>query len=163
LLARRRPWIGERRYRFVAIAALLVPGLALLAVGAAELAWIWLIPAAAVALAPAWVGAIVALLPAALVLAPGQLREAAWNGFLPTSIPLAGWLAVLLAPAWAAAAAAFRRATPAARPLGSLVFVVGCGLAVTIGAIALVLGHPTCSSTEFQQFQLACEQLKTWP
>ncbi|MDQ3341885.1 MAG: M28 family metallopeptidase, partial [Myxococcota bacterium] len=98
VVARIRPWIGARRYLVVAIVTLLVFGVLLLAIGAAELAWIWLVPAVCASAAPfvgrAKIIALVpTLLPALLVLAPSQLREAAWNGFASRGMPLVGWIA----------------------------------------------------------------------
>jgi len=166
VIARVRPWAGSRRYLAIAIAWSLAIGVALVAVGAAELAWIWLVPAAALALAPrlgfaSIISVIVAALPVALVLAPAQLREAAWNGFLPTSVPLAGWLAVgsvspLTALAWWLRS---RRTSP----LGTLGLAVGCALAVAVGATGLGLARPRCSALEFERFQLACERSLMWP
>src|SRR3569623_1530046 len=52
IVARRVAWIGVRRYLAIAIVLCALSGAALLALGAAELAWIWLVPAAAHALAP---------------------------------------------------------------------------------------------------------------
>jgi hypothetical protein len=167
LVARRWSWSGDRRYLAFAALCLLAFGVALYAIGAPELAWVWLVPAATVALAPRLPRVIAplalapSLLPAILVLAPGQLREAAWNGFLPLSLPLAAWIAVLGAPAAACAAWGLRRAAPG--PLGSLVLALGCGLAVLAGALVTSLPHPTCTASEFHQFHLACEQVLTWP
>src|SRR5207248_2978688 len=86
LTARFAPWVGERRYLVLAIAPLLVVGIALALVGAAELAWIALVPAAICALAPALrraspIAIVVAALPGTFALTPKQLHEAAWNGF----------------------------------------------------------------------------------
>jgi hypothetical protein len=167
LLARRAPWIGRQRYIAVAVAVLLAFGGALLAVGAPELAWIWLVPAALAALAPrvgifAPLALIPTLLPAVLVLAPDQVREAAWNGFLPPSLPLAAWVAGLLVPP-AAAAAWWLRGRVGQGPLGSLVLALGCALAVVAGSVVISVTHPRCTAAEFHQFQLACEQARTWP
>jgi hypothetical protein len=161
--ARARPWIGRDRYLALAIAIPLAAGIAWLAAGAAELAWIWLIPAAALAFTRRWpVMAIAALLPAVLVLAPGQLREAAFNGFLPEGIPLAVWLAALGAPAVAAAAYLARRGSGLG-PLGTFVLVVGCGLAVIGGASVVLLSHPACNSAQFQKLHVACTSSAGWP
>jgi hypothetical protein len=167
LLARRAPWIGRRRYLAVAVATLLAFGGALLAVGAPELAWIWLVPAALAALAPRLgpfspLGLIPTLLPAVLVLAPDQVREAAWNGFLPPSLPLAAWVAGLLVPP-AAAAAWWVRGRMGLGPLGSLLLTLGCALAVPAGIVVISVTHSGCTAAEFHQFQLACEQARTWP
>jgi hypothetical protein len=95
-----------------------------------------------------------------LVLAPGQLREAAWNGFLPTGLPLAAWLAVLLAPVFAMIAWWLRARRG---PLGSLILTLGSAVAVVVGIASAAVAEPVCSAAEFRQFQLACEQVRTWP
>jgi hypothetical protein len=162
--SRLRPWIGRDRYLALAIGIPLATGLVWLATGAAELAWIWLVPAAALALTRRWPpAAIAALLPAALVLMPAQLREAAWNGFLPGAVPLAIWLAALGAPAVAAAAYLARRRGSGPGPLGTFVLVVGCGLAVIAGASVVLLARPACNSAQFERFSLACTSSAGWP
>jgi hypothetical protein len=166
-VARFRPWTGSARYAALAIAAPLAIGLAWLVAGAAELAWIWLVPAAALAVAvrvrhlriPA---AALALLPAVLVLYPAQVREAAWNGFLPVALPLAVWVGVLALPAAAATAWITRRGS-AAGPLGTLVLVVGAALAVLAGGSSVVLSRPACNAAQFNNFQLACTRGAGWP
>jgi len=162
LVARRWPWTGDRRYLWAATLGLLAFGVLFFALDAPELAWVWLVPAATVPLAPR-VGRIAllpVLLPPILVLAPAQLREAAFNGFLPP-LPLAALIAIVCAPTFAAAGWLFRRT--ALGPLGSLVLALGCALAVTSGALVLWISRPACSPAEFQQFHLACEQVGTWP
>ncbi|HEU4728688.1 MAG TPA: M28 family metallopeptidase [Kofleriaceae bacterium] len=164
-LARRfAPWVGAVRYLAVAIALPLAVGLGCLFVGAAELAWIWLVPAAACAIAPRlgrFGGAAIAaaLLPGVLVLAPDQLREAAWNGFLPTAIPLAAWIAgVALAPL--ATLAWWVRRSPPPGPLGTFVLPVGCGLAIILGIVATLGTRLPCTSRQFHDFSLACEVMR---
>src|SRR5207302_527056 len=98
------------RWALIAFELVLI-ALLVLGLGAPELAWIWLVPAAIAALLPR-VGIVALLLPVVLVLAPDQLREAAWNGFLPASVPLAAWLAVLGAPVALAVGHAVRRSGP---------------------------------------------------
>jgi hypothetical protein len=106
--------------------------------------------------------ALLALLPAVLVLLPGQLREAAWNGFLPSAVPLAVWVSVLCLPAAAAAAWIIRRGSGVG-PLGTLVLVVGAGLAAIGGGSNVLLARPACNSSTFEQFQLACTRGAGWP
>ncbi len=162
LVARRvRPWVGEQRYLAVAITIPLVSGLAVLAIGAAELAWIWLVPAAVIALAPRLgpgrvIAPLAASLPLVLVLAPEQLREAAWNGLWPLDLPLAVWLAVFGLPVAAAVAWLLRRRGPSG-PLGAFVLPMGCLLSVIAGVIVVSQAHPPCSAADFKQFHLACE------
>lgn len=161
VLRRMRPWIGELRYLVVAASIPLVVGTALLAIGAAELAWIWLVPAAVIALAPRiaiarWLSPLAAALPALLVLSPNQLREAAWNGFLPPTTSLALLLAVFIVPV-AAVVAYLARRRGATGPLGSFVLPVGCLLSVIAGVVLVSRAHPRCTGPDFNQFHLACE------
>ncbi|HET9993459.1 MAG TPA: M20/M25/M40 family metallo-hydrolase, partial [Kofleriaceae bacterium] len=138
IVARRFAWIGTRRYLAAALAPLAAVGIALVALGAAELAWIWLVPAAALAIAPRLPRALAALatatslLPAVLVLWPNQLLEARWNGFWIAGVPLAAWVVVLVAPG-AGAVAWWLRSRPARGPLGTLVLAVGCGVSALAG------------------------------
>ncbi|MEO6773066.1 MAG: M20/M25/M40 family metallo-hydrolase, partial [Kofleriaceae bacterium] len=138
LVARRFVWIGARRYLVAAVVPLVALGTALVALGAAELAWIWLVPACALAVAPrlprplAAVAAATAVLPAVLVLWPNQVLEARWNGFWVPGVPLAAWVVVLGAPALGAAAW-WLRSRPARGPLGTLVLAVGCGVSALAG------------------------------
>ncbi len=159
--ARFAPWIGDRRYLAIAIALPLSLGLGCLVVGAAELAWIWLVPAACAALAPRLgrlgiLAIAVGVSPVLLVLAPNQLREAAWNGFWPIGIPLAAWVAgMALGPL--AGFAWWVRQRPTAGPLGTLVLPVGCGLATIVGIVLLLQAPLPCSPKQFHDFHLACE------
>ncbi|MGN6104246.1 MAG: M28 family peptidase [Kofleriaceae bacterium] len=161
LAARLAPWIGERRYLRLALVVPLVSGLSLAFVGAAELAWIWLVPAALLAVAPRLgrarlVAVAGALVPAALILAPSQLREAVWNGFWPVGVPLSVVLAALVAPA-VAAAAWYLRSRLHTGPLGTLVLPVGCAVAISVGTVMLVRLDRPCSGPQFHEFHLACE------
>lgn len=169
--ARYRPWVGTTRYRAFAIASSLAIGLAWLAAGAAEIAWIWLVPAAALALVRRTsgrhaLGAIAAvattLLPVVLVLAPAQVREAAWNGFLSPAVPPAVWVGVLSIPVVAAVAWLARRGSGTG-PLGTFVLAVGCGLAVIGGATGVLASRQTCNLAQFEHFQLACDRVSGWP
>jgi len=155
------PWVGARRYLALAIAVPLAVGLGWLLLGAAELAWIWLVPAAACAIAPrlgrAGLAAVaLSALPGALTLTPDLLREAAWNGFLPDGLPLAAWLAAFLA-APLAAASWWMRKGPTPGPLGTLVLPVGSGLAIAAGVVVVLHARPPCNPMEFRAFHLACE------
>jgi hypothetical protein len=160
-VARVRPWRGVQRYRALAAITCALAGTTLLVAGAAEIAWIWLVPAAVIAIMPtraALVAVVASALPATVVLYPAQLREAAWNGFLPTSLPLTLWLGILCAPT-AATIAWWLRGRRAAGPLGTLVLGLGCGLAVVSGLVLAVTFDPTCSPMKFESFQLACERV----
>ena len=161
LVARVRPWIGARRYLVVAIVTLLVFGLFTLAVGAAELAWIWLVPAACAGAAPALgrariVAVLPTLLPTLLVLAPAQLREAAWNGFAPPGMPLVGWVLLVGVPPIAALAYALRERRHSG-PLGTFVLPLGWALAITIGTVMEIRYNAPCSALRFHELHLTCE------
>jgi len=162
LVVRRiRGWVGALRYLAVAALVPLAIGGGLLAVGAAELAWIWLVPAAIISLAPRlgpmrWLAPLAASLPLVLVLAPNQLREAAWNGFLPTYIPLAALIVVFTLPVTASLAWLLRN-RGATGPLGAFVLPMGCLLSVTAGVVLVSRAHPPCSGGDFSKFHLACE------
>lgn len=161
LVARFRPWIGARRYLAVSIIALLAFGVFWFAVGAPELAWIWLVPAACASVAPSLgrakiVALVPTLLPALLVLAPSQLREAAWNGFASPSVPLVGWLAIVGIPPLAAAAYAFRDREHSG-PLHTFVFAVAALVAVSVGAALVFRDEPPCSAAQFHELHLTCE------
>ena len=161
-VARLAPWTGAQRYLAVAIVLLLAPGAALLALGAAELAWIWLVPAAVASSAPALPRALrlfalaPTLLPALLVLAPAQLREAAWNGFAPPGLPLVGWILVVGIPP-VAAAGYWLRDRGHSGPLGAFVIPVGWALAIGLGLLMLLRDEPPCTPAEFQRLHLGCE------
>jgi len=160
-VARVRPWLGGQRYRALAAITCAFTGCVLLVAGAAELAWIWLVPAFVIAIAPHRIAALsiaLAALPLWGVLHPLQLREAAWNGFLPLSLPLSLWLGIVGAPtiltiAW------WLRVRRTSGPLGTLVLGVGCGLAVVFGLAFAVTSDPRCSSAKFESFHLACERV----
>ncbi len=171
LAARFAPWVGADRYLAVAVTLPLAIGLCFLALGAAELAWIWIVPAAVIALAPrgraGLVTVAVTLLPAALVAAPDQLREAAWNVFAPATVPLVAWLAATLLPVAAAVAWYLRHAaTHPTRPrpagaLSTLVLPLGWALAMIIGILMLAIHEPPCSAAQFHEFHLGCEA-RSW-
>jgi Peptidase family M28 len=161
LVARFRPWIGARRYLVVAIAILVAFGIFWLAVGAAELAWVWLVPAIIASTAP-FVGRAKplalapTLLPLLLVLAPSQLREAAWNGFLPPTVPLAAWLAMVALPPLAACTYMLRDRGHSG-PLGTFVLSMGWALAIVIGGGMEFCYQPPCTASRFQELHLTCE------
>jgi hypothetical protein len=162
-VARLSAWRGEFRYLAASMISLAIIGMALLAVGAAELAWVWLVPAASLAIAPrlgrfAFVPVLTTLLPVMLVLNGSQLREAAWNGFLPPALPLTASLALFAIPAVAGAAYLLRRVR-ASGPMGTLALGLGCGLLLGAGLVVAVTGSPTCTGAEFKAFHLACERV----
>lgn len=163
LVTRFAPWGGERRYLAVAVIAMIAIGVGWLVAGAAELAWIWLIPAALAALAPrlgraGWIAIVPLALPIALVLAPDQVRESAWHRFLPTSLPFAAWIALLSFPSLAGLAW-YLRARDRSGPLGTFILPVGCLLAMLVGTVLAVSSSAPCTAAQFHDFHLACEVL----
>lgn len=164
IVARFAPWRGEGRFLAVAALLPLAIGIAWLAAGAAEVAWVWLVPAAAIAIAPlthrlfAPIAVVLAALPIVLVPYPDRLREAIWNGFLPVTIPLAALVGLLGISVAAALAWALRRRAEAG-PMGTLVLGLGCGLAVIAGIVVAVTGPEPCTPVEFVRFLLACERV----
>jgi hypothetical protein len=183
VVARLWPWRGESRYLAVASVVPLAIGLAWLAIGAAEVAWVWLVPAAAIALAPlvprtsapvrstplralsafaprvvVVVSVLATALPIALVLDPHRLREAEWNGFLPVSVPLAATVGLFGIPVVAAVAWALRRRTHHG-PMGTLVLGLGCGLLAIAGLVVALTAPAPCTPAEFVEFLLACERV----
>ena len=162
-IRRLAPWLGDQRYLVCGTIVLAVIGTALLVLGAAEIAWIWLVPALALALAPrlraaAPLAIAVTLLPLVLVLHPFQLREAAWNGFFPRSLPLAAWLGFLAIPLTLGLAWWLRRRRLAG-PLGTLVLPVGCGLAILVGLVVAITADVPCTAAEFDSFHMACRRV----
>jgi Peptidase family M28 len=170
IVARIAPWRGDGRYLAIATLVPLAIGLVWFAVGAAELAWVWLVPAAALAVAPLVAGAsvparlavaiavVLAALPLPLAQSLGPQREGVWNGFLPVTVPLAGLVGLVGIPAAAAAAWALRR-RPTSGPVGTLVLGVGAGLLVISGVVVAVTQPVLCSSLKFVEFLLACERV----
>lgn len=185
-VARFAPWRGESRYLAVAALLPLVLGLAWLVLGAAELAWAWLVPAAAIAVAPLIAGStapaprpgrsladvvpmtlrragvalavLASVIPLTAVLHPHRLREAVWNAFLPPAVPLSLAVGLFGIPVAAAIAWALRRRTTTG-PMGTLVLGMGCGLLVIAGLVVAVTAPAACTPAEFIVFVLACERV----
>lgn len=161
LVTRFAPWGGERRYLAVGVIAMVAIGGAWLIAGAAELAWIWLIPAAFAALAPrlgraGWIALLPLALPVGLVLAPDQVRESAWHRFLPTDLPFGVWITLLSFPSFAGLAW-YLRARDRSGPLGTFILPMGCLLAMLVGSLLVVSASPPCTAAQFHDFHLACE------
>lgn len=159
VLGRFKRWTGAHRYRMLAALTCLVVGLLVLAIGAAELAWIWLVAAAAIAVLPAPLALVLSLLPAVLVLQPLQLREANWQMILPPSLPIEVVVSIFLVPPIATAASWLRSGRTHIGPLGSLVLTMGFGLLLIGGLVVAVTQHPPCSAAEFEEFRLACDRV----
>jgi phosphoglycerol transferase MdoB-like AlkP superfamily enzyme len=165
--ARFAPWKGSRRYLALAIVVPLALGVVMLGAGAAELAWIWLVPAAALALAPrlgrfAPLALALALLPCVLLLRENQLVEAAFNGFLPSGVPLVAWIATLGIPSLAGVGW-WARTHQTTGPLVTLILPMGCGLSAVLGLTVLGSTPIACSAAKFEQFPAACARASIWP
>jgi hypothetical protein len=163
-IARWWTWRGDARYLALAVLAPLALGTLLLVLGAAELAWPFLLSALAIAalpVLPRWlvpVALVTSALPLLLLLYPLRLREAAWNGFYPPDLPLAAALGFFAAPTVAAIGFVLRR-RPSPGPMGTLVLGVGCGLAVLVGLVVAVTLPNSCTAVKFARFHLACERV----
>lgn len=135
------PWIGGARYLAIAIGFPLLLGTGLWIAGAPEIAWIWLVPAAVIALAPrlgraGLVAVPMSLVPAVFVMRPNQLREILFNGFASAETPLAYWIATF--GICAAATGAWYLRGKGLGPLGTLVLTLGSALAVVTGVVLLL-------------------------
>jgi hypothetical protein len=161
VVARVKPWTGSERYLVMCVAWLFAFGVVWLAIGAAEIAWVWLVPALCAALSPVLgrarvLGLIPTLLPAVLVLAPAQLREAVWNQFASPQMPLVSWIALVAIPPIAGAAYALR-ARGHSGPLGVFILPVGWTLAIAVGLIMVFRYQSPCTASQFQEMSLTCE------
>jgi len=178
LVARFSPWRGESRFGAVATLMPLAVGGFWFAVGAPEVAWVWLVPAAAIALAPliplptarasmlvrivtrlaVAIAVALSALPIVLALHPDRLREAVWNGFLPVNVPITALLALLGIPVAGATSWALRRRNTAG-PMGTLVLGLGCALLVIAGLVVTITSPEPCTPAEFARFLLACDRV----
>ena len=149
------PWTGAQRYRAIGAIVPLLAGVALLVFDAPELAWIFLVPAALIASAPAPIAIIAAALPGVVLLHPFLLREAYWNGFLPPNIPLAAWVGVLAIPL-AATLGLAARSLPTRRSV-TIGLAVLATLAVATSLALTFTSKPECKPDAFKARSLACE------
>jgi hypothetical protein len=158
-----RPVTGQDRWLAAAIAPPLVLGIVTLALGAPELAWLWLLPAAGFA-AMRWLRRFAArlalaglsLLPLLGIASPAHLREAVFNGFWPPGVPLAAYLAVIFVPygaviAWTVRGAARRWPR---RPRWAWAIVAALGVAAVA---ALTIPSTQCTAAAFARAWLSCE------
>jgi hypothetical protein len=166
-VARRWAWGGPDRWALAAAGWNLVLGGGAVAIGAAELAWVWLVPAAALAWLPrvgatvagriaAGVAVVVALAPTAAILDPAFARELVFHGFLPTSLPITAWVAVhgiTAALVGAHLAGRIRSWGPGASFAAPVVAVA----LIAAGALALATASPACTAAELAGAGLACE------
>lgn len=165
VVARVKPWRGAERYLAVCVAWLFAFGIVWLSIGAAEIAWVWLVPALCAAAASALgragviarvVALLPAVLPALLVLAPAQLREAVWNGFASPEMPLVAWIALVAIPPITAATYLLRNRGHSG-PLGAFTLPLGCALAILVGVIMVFRYESPCSVSQFHELSLTCE------
>jgi Peptidase family M28 len=152
---------GERRFLIAAVALLLLLGGTAGALDAWELAWLWLVPAALLAIAPrcgsaGWVPLSLAAAASCLLVGPHHLREAMFNGFFSSSIPLALWLTVTFLP-HALAYLWWRACRPRPGPgREALALLLGL-LAVAAGTALYVTILPVCTPDSFAARGLSCE------
>ena len=161
------PWFSRRPIGSSGTRTLIAAGtssmlglLLLLLVGVFELAWLPLLLGAglAVTLRPgkrwAIAGWTAAVIPVLLVLAPGFVREASYNGFLPAGVPMTAVLAVVTFPlSLAAFDLAGRRWPPRASPVVTALLV-----ALVVTTAILATRPPPCSADAFERDGLACER-----
>jgi Peptidase family M28 len=153
---------GERRFLFAAIAYFLVIGGAAAALDGWELAWIWLLPAALLALAPrlgrfGWAALLVAVVPTCALLGPDHLREAMFQGFFPPALPLAGWI-ILHALPHALAAIWWYGPRPRPGPGREAISLALSVAAIALGTSLLVTLRPLCTPERFDLAGLSCER-----
>jgi hypothetical protein len=165
-VARWRPWAGPARFAAAAAVWNLLIGAFLVVIQAAELAWLWLAPAALLAWAPrlaegrgrivAAIAVVLALVPTLPLVAPGLLRELYFHGFLPESVPVTA----LVALHGITAALALAHLASQVRSWGpGLTFAVPAAavVAIAIGTLALATYEPPCEGGELPLRKLACE------
>jgi len=161
---RRAP--GQSRYLAFAIVLPLLVGLTCIAVGAPEIAWTTLWISAAFG-GLAWTRSLrsalpvfgLSLFPLVGALAPAFLREAVFNGFWRSGMPLTGYLAVLLLPHTFALIYLCRRfggPLPHRGRAARLAVAIPIVLIVA-AALWLVVPGPRCSGPAFERQGLACE------
>lgn len=156
----RHPIGSDGRRTLVGAVMCAVLGVALLGVGVFELAWLPLLAGAGLALTlrpqTLWVvmGWIAAALPPALALAPGMVREATYNGFLPPETPITILLAIVTFPLGLAAFDLAGRPWPArAKRIATASL-----LALVVATGALATRSPPCPVEQFERDGLACER-----
>lgn len=161
LCARWRRPVGENRYLMAALFCYLLVGAGLLIVNTPELACLPLLSAGLISLlrvvrrAPVVLAIyLLSALPLLWPLSPDFLREAVYNGFFRREIPVAGFLAVLLAPASLTGFYVARRLAAVVRDRVALGILAVCCLAA---ALAVYLHEPTCSGALFDAYNLTCE------
>ncbi len=166
LVTRRRPVPGRGRYLALAIVLETATGLALMAVGATEVAWLWLLSAALHGAMPWLRGAnlsklvvLAAVLPLLGPTSPGFLREGVFNGFFPAAMPLAAYLGLLVLPQALALTYYLLRFPP--RPRFRIPRWAGNAVAAALAIaciVALLAPAPRCTGNAYRAQGLACER-----
>jgi hypothetical protein len=156
-----RPWAGSDRYAVAAAGWNLAVGLTLWIVGALEIAWLYLAPAALLAWAPrrrviGYIAAGVAVATLAVVIAPGFLRELFFHGFLAGVVPLTTVLAIHGITLGLVAAHVLRRVRFWG-PGASLAVPIAALAAVVAGTIVLATYSAPCTAEALRAHKLSCE------
>jgi hypothetical protein len=159
--ARWRPWAGSDRYAAAAAVWNLGAGIALWIIGALELAWLYLAPAALLAWAPrrraiGVAAAVVAVAMLVVVIAPGFLRELYFHGFLADGVPVTALLGIHGITLGLVAAHLLARVRLWG-PSVTLALPVAAVVAVVAGAILLATYSPPCSADALAVLRLSCE------
>ena len=159
-------FIRGTRYHSYASFITLVIGIALLGLGAIEIAWLPLCASALFALGGyflnrpvicslATFGAVMFSIPP-LVL-PGFIREAIFHGFYPSALPLAGYLAIVVLPSWLGVVGALRARLVEPRRGVTIALLLALIVAAGVSIAAIAVPEPACSEAETERFGLACE------
>lgn len=168
LLAATRRWRMAMGSRYHAVAAVLElgAGVALMALGAFELAWLPLVCAALFAIGGFMVhrpiacavvtgiGAVIAAAP----LDPALLRESVFHGFYPTQVPISAVLAAVALPPWLALTGALRASLTPPRDRRVLrAIAVSLALLLAAGVALLLVPPGPCSHEAIELYGYACE------
>ena len=152
---------GVHRYLMASLAMYGLTGVALMALGAPELAWgplfmavccsamarVRSLPLAGLLLA-------LACLPLLGPLHPAFLREAVFNGFFRQELPLPLFLALMWAPTACAAVYLAKRSERTLRPMPLLIAALSL---VVVLATIILWQEPGCSGASFTRYNLTCE------
>jgi hypothetical protein len=166
-IGRWRSWAGPDRYAVAGAGLNLAIAAPVIFVGAAELAWLWLVPAVALAWLPrlggsrggraaAFVATGLAIAPTAAIVHPAFLRELTFHGFLPIGVPLTAWIAVHAITAALAVAHLVARARVWG-PGASLAVPAAAIAALAAGALLLLTYDPPCAADAVRFTNLSCE------
>lgn len=155
-------WVGDGRYLMPAIAYTSLVGFFMLAFGFFELAWIVLLPSAALGavggskkFASALIAFVTAALPVWGPLRPSFLREMVFNSFWIGGLPLFAYVGLVLMPSALAVVFLVRRYS-LPTPRGRVAMSVCVGVVVVS---AIIVGSYTvpCSGEDYRLEGLSCE------